>query len=120
VPGTCEDGLPGDGAYPRRYTLTDRSGNSYPAYRMTIVLDEAGGQFYGVQGTTWQRPPILNEPHQTQVVNGKTLELFHNGQRITLVAWHGPRGLYWVSNTLSDGLSNAQIVAIAGSLTAVG
>jgi hypothetical protein len=36
---------------------------------------------------------------------------------MNLVAWHGPHGLYWVANTLTDDLSNAQMVAIAASLT---
>jgi hypothetical protein len=33
-----------------------------------------------------------------------------------LVAWRTRAGVYWISNTLTSDLSNAQIVAIAASL----
>ncbi len=78
------------------------------------------GQYYGVQGTTWQNPPILNDPTETKTVNGKVLDLYANGGKLSLVAWHTPGGVYWISNTLTDGISNRQMVAIAASLTRAG
>jgi EamA domain-containing membrane protein RarD len=42
------------------------------------------------------------------------------GTRLRLVAWRTPRGVYWVSNTLSKTLTNRQMLAIARSLTRVG
>jgi hypothetical protein len=33
------------------------------------------------------------------------------------VAWHTRQGVYWISNTLTDNLTNQQMVAIAASLT---
>ena len=33
---------------------------------MTLVINPALGEYYGVQGTTWQNPPILNSPTETR------------------------------------------------------
>ncbi len=112
----AQEGVPS--GYPRSYLIHDQAGNPHPAYRMTIVLNGVLGQYYGVQGTTWQNPPILNKPTKTQNVGGKQLLEFYNGGKISLVAWRTPNGVYWISNTLNDQINNAQMVAIAASLTA--
>ena len=115
--GLCSQG-PVQNSYPRAYRIQDRNGHWHAAYRLTVVLNPVLGQYYGVQGTTWQDPPILTDKHQTRSVNGKQVDVYFNGSNITLVAWHRPGGgVYWISNTLTDDLTNAQMVAIAGSLT---
>jgi hypothetical protein len=103
--------------YPRAYLLHDRHGIAHYAYRMTLEINPVLGQYYGVQGTTWQNPPILNSPSATKFVNGKRLLLYANGGKLSLVAWRTPQGVYWVSNTLTDNITNRQLVAIAASLT---
>ncbi len=113
---TCTIG-PIANSYPRAYTIRDPARNRHAAYRMTLVINPSLGQYYGVQGTTWQTPPILNGTHQTRTVNGKQLMIYFNGHKITLVAWRTSQGTYWISNTLTDDLSNQTIVAIAASLT---
>ncbi len=105
--------------YPRAYLIRDQSGNPQPAYRMTLEINPALGEYYGVQGTTWRNPPILTKPTQTEVVNGKQLRLYANGGKISLVAWTTPQGVYWISNTLTDTIGNRQMVAIAASLVSV-
>ncbi len=115
--GNCPVAIPGPGSYPRGYEIHGPSGNPHPAYRLTLVLNASLGQYYGVQGTTWQNPPMLNDPTETRTVAGKQLMLFANGGKLTLVAWRTPQGAYWVSNTLTSDLSNSQMVAIAASLT---
>jgi polyisoprenyl-teichoic acid--peptidoglycan teichoic acid transferase len=109
------DGVPS--GYPRAYLIHDQAGNAHPAYRMTLVINSLGGEYYGVQGTTWQNPPILDNPTETKVVIGKQLLLYANGGKISLVAWRTAEGVYWISNTLTDDISNQQMVAIAASLT---
>ena len=116
ISGTCPVG-PGPGSYPRAYTLHDSSGTSYPAYRMTLVMDPAQGQYYGVQGTTWRNAPILSSPQEIRTISGRRLELHFDGHKLRLVAWRTPQAVYWVSNTLSLDLSNAQMLGIATSLT---
>jgi hypothetical protein len=84
---------------------------------MTVVMNPALGQYYGVQGSTWLNPPILSSPSGTKTVNGKQLLLFTNGSKLSVVAWRTPQAVYWISNTLTDDLTNQQMVAIAASLT---
>jgi polyisoprenyl-teichoic acid--peptidoglycan teichoic acid transferase len=115
--GNCPAETATTGSYPRAYLIHDPSGAAHASYRMTVALDPSGGEYYGVQGTTWQNPPILNGPTRTRTVDGKRLMLFFNGHKLSLAAWRTPQGSYWISNTLTDSLSNAQMLAIAGSLT---
>lgn len=111
----------GEAGYPpeRAYVIRDGAKNAYPAYRLVLSTGEAG-QYYGVQGTAWKAPPILDSPTETMRMRGRTYELFYDGSRLRLVAWKTPRGVYWVSNTLSKTLTNRQMLAIARSLTRVG
>ena len=111
------EGGAGSGYYPRAYLLHDRQGISHYSYRMTIAINPVLGEYYGVQGTTWQNPPILQSPTETKMVNGKQLLLYADAGKITLVAWKTAQGVYWISNTLTDNIGNRQMVAIAASLT---
>jgi LCP family protein required for cell wall assembly len=108
------------GEYPRAYLIHGRSGHTYSAYVMTIVQNSLMGQYYNVQGTTWQEPPILRNPTQIQVIDGRKLFEYFNGSKLSLVAWHTPQGVYWIANTLDDSVGNHQLEAIAASLTRAG
>jgi LCP family protein required for cell wall assembly len=113
---TCSEG-PIQNSYPRAYQLHDRNGKAYDAYRLTLVMNPVLGQYYGVQGTTWQDPPILSSPTETRVVGGKKLLLYFQGHSLSLVAWRTSAAVYWISNTLTDDLNDQQMIAIAASLT---
>ncbi|MGI8428897.1 MAG: LCP family protein [Solirubrobacteraceae bacterium] len=113
----CPVEIPSPGSYPRGYTIHDQGGNPHTAYRMTLVKNAALGQYYAVQGMTWRTPPILANPNQTRTVGGKRLMLYLNGHHLTLVAWRAPPGVYWISNTLTDDLTNQEMLGIAASLT---
>ena len=102
-------------AYPRAYQISD-GGHRYPSYRMTLVLNAALGEYYGVQGTTWTDPPILDHPIATQTVNGRQLREYGTDAQLSLVAFSTPTGTYWISNTLTDSIPSAQLVAIAASM----
>ena len=65
------------------------------------------GEYYGVQGTTWRAPPILDDPHDTIVRNGRKLMVYRDGKRVRLVAWRTRKAVYWVANTLTQSLSDA-------------
>lgn len=114
----AQDGIAA--GYPRAYLLHDRTGIAHYSYYMTIEINSVLGEYYGVQGTTWQNPPILNAPTASKMVNGKQLELYANGGRLSLVAWHTAQGVYWISNTLTDSIGNRQMVAMAASLSRAG
>ena len=121
VSGNCDDGsepaVEYADSYPRRYEIHGQGGGLYPAYRITVALNSALGEFYGIQGTTWTHPPIFNGKSSTAYVNGKQLQEFYNGAHISLVAWRTRGAVYWVSNTLADAIGNKQLVGIAASLT---
>ena len=54
---------------------------------MTIAINPVLGEYYGVQGTTWQNPPILQSPTETKTVNGKQLLLYADAGKSPW--WHG-------------------------------
>jgi LCP family protein required for cell wall assembly len=120
----CEDGDEPASAYahsyPREYTIRDQQGVPHAAYRMTLVINPVQGQYYGVQGTTWDDPPLLKSPSATRIVAGRKLYLYADGQRLTTVAWHHDGDAYWISNTLTESIPNQQLVAIAASLVQAG
>jgi polyisoprenyl-teichoic acid--peptidoglycan teichoic acid transferase len=100
------------GTEPRIYKLFDERGKKHDAYR--LVLRAPGiGEFYGVQGMTWKAPPILDDPDRTVERRGRKLRLYYDGRRLRLVAWRTRRGVYWVSNTLTQSIGAAQMVEMA-------
>jgi hypothetical protein len=103
----------------RAYDIYDRGRHRYRAYRMVAFAGDIG-QYYGVQGTTWSSPPILDNPSETRKINGRKFELFFDGGRLRLVAYRSKKAVYWVSNTLLETLTNQQMLALASSLTRVG
>ncbi len=103
----------------RAYDIYDRGRRKYRAYRM-VVAAPGPGQYYGIQGMSWKTPPLLDNPTYTREYDGRKLEFFRDGDRTRLIAWRTDRGVYWVSNTLLQSLSNAQMLGIARSLTRVG
>jgi len=99
----------------RVYDIVDRTKRRHRAYRM-VAYQGRIGQYYGIQGTDWRSPPILDDPGGRVRSGGRTYELFYDGSRLKLVAWRTRRGSYWVSNTLLRTLTNKQMLAIARSV----
>jgi len=99
---------------PRVYKLRGIDGRKYGAYRI-VMKRGAVGEYYGVQGTTWRRPPILENPSEKRRIGGRTFELHYDGDRLRLVAWRTRNAVYWLSNTLLLTLSERQMLAIARS-----
>jgi polyisoprenyl-teichoic acid--peptidoglycan teichoic acid transferase len=103
----------------RAYDVADRSGRRHRAYRI-VAFQGSIGQYYGIQGTTWKSPPILDDPSERRREGGRTYELFYDGGRLRIVAWRTERAVYWVSNTRLRTLTNRQMLAIARSARRVG
>ena len=103
----------------RAYSIADRSGRRHRAYRI-VPFQGSIGQYYGIQGTSWKSPPILDDPSERRREGGRTYELFYDGGRLRIVAWRTSRGVYWVSNTLLRTLTNRQMLALARSARRVG
>ncbi len=73
------------------------------------------GEYYGLQGTTWKQPPILESPSEERKIGKRTFELHYDGDRLRLVGWRTKRAVYWISNTLLQTLTERQMLAIARS-----
>jgi hypothetical protein len=121
VTGNCNDGDEDPAAYvhsyPRAYPIIGPGGRRYASYRMTLVLNYVLGEFYGVQGTTWNNPPLLSSPSGHREIGGRELFLYKDGAKLTQVAWHRDGDAYWISNNLTETLTNNQMLQIAASMT---
>jgi polyisoprenyl-teichoic acid--peptidoglycan teichoic acid transferase len=101
---------------PRVYKLMGTDGKRYGGYRMVIRRTNANGEYYGLQGTTWRNPPILDDPSETRTIGGRKYELHFAGDRLRLVGWRSRKAAYWISNTLLQTLTKRQMMAIARSV----
>lgn len=99
---------------PRVYKILTPGGERKKSYRM-VLKSPIVGEYYGIQGTRWMDPPILDSPSEERTINGRKFELHYEGDRLRLVAWRTPKAVYWVSNTLLQTLSERQMIAIARS-----
>src|SRR5215207_5527094 len=100
---------------PRVYKLMGTDGKCYGDFRMVVRRTDANGEYYGLQGTTWKNPPILDSPSETRKVGRREFKLFFAGDRLRLVAWQTPKATYWISNTLLQTLDKKQMMGIARS-----
>jgi polyisoprenyl-teichoic acid--peptidoglycan teichoic acid transferase len=102
---------------PRVYHFKDTDGNRHAAYRMVGVLElDDGTHYFGIQGIQgWADPPILNNPSLTKTIHGREYDIYVDGDRIRMIAWHRGDNTYWVSNDLLQTLTNDQMVGIARS-----
>jgi LCP family protein required for cell wall assembly len=100
---------------PRVYKLRGTDGKVYGAYRMVLQTGKVG-EYYGLQGTTWKNPPILGGVTESRTIGKRTYELVLDGDRVRLAAWHTPKAVYWISNTLLLTLGERQMLAIARSV----
>ena len=107
------------GQEPRTYKIRDEKRKKHDAYRLVLAKGVVG-EYYGIQGTTWRAPPILDDPHTMVVRAGRKLMVYRDGKRVRLVAWRTRRAVYWVSNTLTQSLSSGQMIGIASSLRRFG
>lgn len=99
---------------PRYYKIKTTEVRRRKSYRM-VVKRGLVGEYYGVQGTTWRHPPILESDSEKRRIGKRTFELHYDGDRLRIVAWRTRKAVYWVSNTLLQTLSERQMMAIARS-----
>jgi LCP family protein required for cell wall assembly len=102
---------------PRVYHFRDTDGHRHGAYRMVLTLHLPDGtHYFGVQGIRgWSDPPLLSGPSIKQTIRGREYEIFLDGDRVQLVAWHRGDNTYWVANSLLRVLTNDQMIGIARS-----
>jgi polyisoprenyl-teichoic acid--peptidoglycan teichoic acid transferase len=102
---------------PRVYHLKDTDDERHAAYRMVGVLElDDGIHYFGIQGIQgWSDPPILNNPSLTRTIHGREYDIYVDGDRVKMIAWHRGDNSYWVSNDLLQTLTNDQMVGMARS-----
>ena len=96
----------------RSYTIPAPGGHNYPIY-VAVFSTGLLGQYYDVQGTTWLTAPIFDSPTQSFKFVGRTYYVYYDGAHIKTVAWFANGAGYWVSNTLTLGLTNTQMLDVA-------
>jgi LCP family protein required for cell wall assembly len=103
---------------PPGFTWPNGAARSYPiAGHPAIALYATAGSGDSVlwMYTTWQAPPILDEPSVTLRRAGRTLDVYTAGGHIQQVAWRVGSTRVWVTNTLRGTLTNAQMLGLATS-----
>lgn len=65
--------------------------------------------------TTWQNPPILAHPTGTLTRGARTYALYTTHGRLRQIAWRLGASTAWITNTLRNTLSIAQMLALARS-----
>ena len=55
----------------------------------------------------------------TKTIHGREYDIFVDGDRVKLIAWHRGDNTYWVSNGLLQTLTNDQMVGIARSANVI-
>jgi LCP family protein required for cell wall assembly len=103
----------------RDYSIHAPNGDAYPSY-VEVFSNGDLGQFYDVQGTTWTSAPLFANPTQTIHVRKRSYELFYEGSHLETIAWRQYGAMYWVHNTLTDAVSNAELLAIAEKTGPIG
>jgi LCP family protein required for cell wall assembly len=97
----------------RPYKLKDESGRPHHAYVIVWQQNTIGG-YYDFEGSDWLNPPLFAHT-RSERIGGREYKLVDDGSHIHVVGWRSGKVLYWVTNTLLEELSNAQMIAIARS-----
>jgi LCP family protein required for cell wall assembly len=102
---------------PRVYHLKDDDGERHVAYRMVAVAElPDGNHYFGVQGIRgWEDPPILSNPSLTKTIHGREYDIYVDGDRVKMIAWHRGENSYWIANDLLQTFTNDQMVGMARS-----
>jgi LCP family protein required for cell wall assembly len=104
---------------PRVYNIPVR-GRNYSSYRMVVAHGGDLKEYYGLQGTTWKDAPILKGADEHLKYGNRQFDVYYDGDRVRLIAWRAKDGVYWVTNTLLQKLSKAQMVQIARTTRVLG
>jgi LCP family protein required for cell wall assembly len=90
--------------------------DGHPAIALTA--DAGSGRSILWMFTTWDDPPTLGRPNGTAKVGGRRVELFEDSGGLRQVAWRiGPTRV-WITNTLRNELTRAQLLALVKTCVA--
>jgi polyisoprenyl-teichoic acid--peptidoglycan teichoic acid transferase len=102
----------------RAYPLRNQQNVKHHAYVVVFKQNEVDDGYYDFEGTDWLNPPLFAHA-RTQVIDGVEYRFVDDGSHIHVIGWRAGGGLYWVTNTLLEELSNQQMLQIAKSARAL-
>lgn len=94
------------------YTLADHK-RLHHAYVAVWQQNSLGG-YYDVEGLDWVNIPLFAHA-RSQRIGGRTYLIVDDGAHIHDIGWRRGNVVYFVSNTLLEDLTNAQMIALARS-----
>ncbi|MHB8531193.1 MAG: LCP family protein [Solirubrobacteraceae bacterium] len=97
----------------RPYYFRDSANQLRHAYVVVFRENTLGG-YYDLEGTDWLNPPLFAHARK-QTIGGRSYMMIDDGSHIHVLGWREANVLYWVTNTLLEDLTNAQMLAIAKS-----
>ncbi len=97
----------------RPYALRNVQGEIKHAYVVVWQQNIEGG-YYDFEGTDWTQPPLFKNAREERL-GSRTYKLIDDGEHIHVIGWNEGKLCYWLTNTLLEELSNAQMIAIAKS-----
>jgi LCP family protein required for cell wall assembly len=95
------------------YSVRDPQGHVHLGYRIVFATGLTGS-FYGIEAMNWTNPPLFDHADHLSV-NGVNYLYVNTGGKVQDVGWIAHGALYWISNTIFQDLSNAQMFALAES-----
>ena len=107
------------GTAPRVYWIRDETGKRRRAYRL-VVSKGVVGEYYGIEGHELEEAAAaLRQPDSVRTIAGRRLLIYKDASQVRIVAWRTSKAVYWVSNTLTNSLTPAQMIWIASSMRAL-
>ena len=102
----------------RAFPIDGPGDEVYEGYKLVFGLPGDAGftEYWGVSGTNWRDPPILENPTDVKEIDGREYLRFYDGSRLRLVGWKQGGRSYWVNNTLLQTLGDVEMMAIARSM----
>ncbi len=94
------------------YTVEDHK-RTHHGYVAVWQQNGLGG-YYDVEGLDWVNIPLFAHA-RSQEIDGRNYLIVDDGAHIHDIGWRVGGALYFVSNTLLEDLTNAQMIAIANS-----
>jgi polyisoprenyl-teichoic acid--peptidoglycan teichoic acid transferase len=101
----------------RAFPIDGPGDEVYHGYKIVASIPtDAYTGYYGVSGTDWKEPPILEHPDEIREIDGQEYLLSWDGPALRLIGWKTDEGSYWVDNTLLNVLTPGQMFGIAQSM----
>ncbi len=97
----------------RPYALSDQHSHVHHAY-VIVWRQNTNGGYYDFEGSDWLNPPLFAHA-RVQTIDGRSYRMVDDGAHIHVIGWRSHNVLYWLTNTLLEELSNAQMIQLAKS-----